>query len=205
MPGGVIYPIVLHRLAPQIGFHWAIRILGFMALFFAVVSMLVLRHRNEPKPMRSLIPPGLMKDVIFQIYTVGLFLILVALYVPAVYVSSYSLANHITSAEIAFYLVPILQASNIGGRLLAFFADRTGPINLTIPALLTAAVLAFSWIAIRSEAGVIVFVILYGVCFGTIQGLGPGCVTSITIDLPNPGSRMVCHRRIFSDETSKSL
>lgn len=163
-----------------------------MTLFFAVVSVLVLRNRNEPKPMRRLIPPGLLKDVTFQIYTAGLFLILIALYIPTVYVSSYSLANHITTAELAFYLVPILQASNIGGRLLAFFADRTGPINLTIPALLIAAVLGFSWIAIHSEAGIIVFVILYGICFGTIQGLGPGCVASITTHLPHLGSRMVC-------------
>ena len=188
----MIYPIVLRRLTPKIGFQWAVRVLGFLTLFLALVSILALRNKNEPKKMRRIVPPGLLHDWPFILYTGGLFLILVALYIPANYVSSYSLTHHITSPEIAFYLVPILQAANIAGRLLAFFADSTGPVNLTIPALLVAAVLAFSWISIHSQPRIIAFAVLYGVCFGTIQGLGPGCVASLTSDVTTLGSRMVC-------------
>ena len=189
--GGVIYPIVLRRLEPRVGFPWAVRVLGFLTLLLAIVSMVALRNTNEPKKMRRIVPPGLLQDVPFLIYTGGLFLILVALYIPAVYITSYSLENHITGPNIAFYLVPILQAANILGRLLAFFADKTGPINLTIPALLISAILAFAWIVIHSLAGILVFAVLYGVCFGTIQGLGPGCVASLTSDGLNLGSRLV--------------
>ena len=188
----MIYPIVLRRLTPKIGFDWAVRVLGFLTLFLAIVSILALRNKNDPKKMRRIVPPGILQDWPFILYTGGLFLILVALYIPANYVSSYSLTKHITSAEIAFYLVPILQAANIGGRLLAFFADQIGPVNLTIPALLVAAVLAFSWISIHNEWGIIAFAVLYGVCFGTIQGLGPGCVASLTSNGTTLGSRMVC-------------
>ena len=191
----MIYPIVLRTLTPRIGFPWAVRVLGFITLFLAIVAILSLRNKKEPSKMRRLIPPGVLHDLPFLLYIGGLFLILVALYIPVVYLGSYSLANHITSSALAFYLVPICQGANIGGRLLAFFADRTGPINFTIPALLSASVLAFSWISIHSVSGIVVFAVLYGVCFGIIQGLGPGCVASLTSDKATLGSRLVCVAR----------
>ena len=186
---------MLRKLTPTIGFQWAVRVMGFMALFLAIVSMLALRNKSKPSKMRRLIPPGLFRDWPLLLFTGGLFLILVALYIPVVYLSSYSLAKQITSSELAFYLVPILQAANIGGRLLSYFADWTGPINFTIPALLCAAVLAFSWIGIYSTPGMITFAVLYGVFFGIIQGLGPGCIASLTNDKAALGSRLVCVAR----------
>lgn len=158
------------------------------------MSILCLRNRNEPREMRRLVPPGLLQDSPFLIYTAGLFLILIALYIPAIYITSYSLSHHITTPKLAFYLVPILQAANIGGRLLAYFADWTGPINMTIPALFGAAILAYSWITILSQSRMLAFVVLYGVCFGTIQGLGAGCVASLTSDKAIVGSRLVCRK-----------
>lgn len=204
--GGVIYPIVLHRLAPQIGFDWAVRVVAFITLFFGVVSTATLRSRHVSGKMRSVIAPGFFKNTPLVLYSFGLFSIVIALYIPIVYISSYALTYHITSPNLAFYLVPILQAANIIGRMVPnFFADWTGPINMTIPAMIGAAIMAYAWIAIRSQAGLLAFAVIYGIFFGTIQALGGPCVASLTPDRKNLGSSMVScvrhHRRTLKQNT----
>ena len=149
-----------------------------MALFLALVSILVLRNRNKPRKMRHVIPPGVFHDLPFLLCTGALFLLVIAYYIPSVYLGSFSLLNGVTSPELAFYLVPILQAGNIAGRLLAYFADWTGPVNFTIPAVLFASILVFAWIRIHNASGLIIFAILYGICAGIISALLAGCVAS---------------------------
>lgn len=43
--GGVIYPIMLQRLIPRIGFAWAVRVAGFLTLACLCVSCLTMRTR----------------------------------------------------------------------------------------------------------------------------------------------------------------
>ncbi|KAF7192369.1 MFS-type transporter dbaD [Pseudocercospora fuligena] len=189
--GGVIYPIVLHRLTPQIGFDWAVRVVAFITLFFGIVSTATLRSRHASGKMRSVLAPGFFKNTPLVLYSFGLFAIVIALYIPIVYISSYALTYHITSPNLAFYLVPILQAANIVGRMVPnFFADWTGPINMTIPAMIGAAIMVYAWIAIRSQAGLLAFAVIYGIFFGTIQALGGPCVASLTPDRSILGSSM---------------
>jgi len=40
--GSVIYPVVFHKLRPQIGAAWATRIIGFIALATLLVSILIM-------------------------------------------------------------------------------------------------------------------------------------------------------------------
>ena len=175
-----MYPIILHRLVPSIGFSWAVRVLAFVSLFFGIVSIATLRNKLSPKKDRQLSFTKFLHDKSLVLYASGLFIVLIALYIPAVYISSYSLQNHITGPNFAFYLVPTLQASNILGRLVpTFFADSVGPINMTIPAICMMSLLSFVWIIIHTEAGLIAFAVLYGVFFGIVQALGPACVTTL--------------------------
>lgn len=51
--GGVIYPIVFHRLQPTIGFPWATRVIGFVALAGLAVSNLVFKVRVLPASRRA--------------------------------------------------------------------------------------------------------------------------------------------------------
>ena len=187
-----MYPIMLHRLVPVIGFGWAVRVLGFLLLFFGVVSAATLRNRRSAKTERKLFPAEFFYDKPMLLYTIALFLVLIALYVPAVYISTFGLHYHIVGSNLAFYLLPILQTSNIMGRIvLTFFADFTGPLNMRIPAACAVSVLTFAWIAVRNEAGLITFAILYGIFLGTVQALGPPCVASVTKDMTLLGTNMV--------------
>ena len=49
----------------------------------------------------------------------------------------------------------------------------TGVINMLVPTSIITGVLALAWIAIKDQAGLIVFAILYGSCSGLILSLMP--------------------------------
>ena len=67
------------------------------------------------------------------------------------------------SESLAPYTIAIANAGAALGRLGPnYLADKSGPLNLYIPFTFITALLAFSWIAVRSPAGIIVFAILYG-------------------------------------------
>lgn len=60
--GGVIYPIVFHELQPRIGFGWAVRVIGFIALATLIVPCALIKLRVEPAGTRRLFDSQLMKD-----------------------------------------------------------------------------------------------------------------------------------------------
>ena len=192
-----MYPIIFHRLIPSIGFGWTVRVLAFFSLFFAIVSVTTLRNKLAPNTSRKIFSSAFFRDKSQVLYAAGLFVILISLYIPAVYISSYRLQYRITDSNLAFYLVPILQGSNIVGRLvLTFFADWTGPINMSVPGICILSILAFVWISIRNTAGLIIFAVLYGTFLGAIQALGPACVVSLT--KPEDSLATVTARLLFS-------
>lgn len=49
---------------------------------------------------------------------VGAFFTFIGMYVPMVYIGVYSLEKDITGPTLAFYLLPILQAASIFGRII---------------------------------------------------------------------------------------
>jgi MFS family permease len=53
--GGIIYPIMFNRLLSQVGFGWAVRILGFTALVLQLIPIFVMKMRVKPGKVRSLI------------------------------------------------------------------------------------------------------------------------------------------------------
>lgn len=91
----------------------------------------------------------------------------------------------------AFYMLPILNAASIFGRVVPnFFADKTGPLNMLVPCALAAAILAFGWIGIMTTPGLIVFAILYGFFSGAYVSLPPTALVSLSPDLRVIGTRM---------------
>jgi MFS family permease len=53
--GGIIYPIMFSRLLDQVGFGWAVRILGFTALALQLIPIAVMKMRVRPGKVRSII------------------------------------------------------------------------------------------------------------------------------------------------------
>jgi hypothetical protein len=76
--GGIIFPLMLQKLFPTVGFAWATRILGFILLFILTTANLLVRSRLPRKPMASLksVSPDLtvFKDLPFAFVSLGIFL-----------------------------------------------------------------------------------------------------------------------------------
>ncbi|KAH6614359.1 major facilitator superfamily domain-containing protein [Chaetomium sp. MPI-SDFR-AT-0129] len=188
--GGVIYTITFSRLQPRIGFPWATRVVGFLALAGLCVSCAVMRVRVLPKSVRRLLEPRAFLEVPYTMFTIGQFVGTMGMWVPFYYVNSYAIAMGVDST-LAFYLVTILNATSILGRLVPnYFADKTGPLNIMAPAAACSAVLAFAWIGIKSTAGLIVFCVLYGFTSGSFVSLPAPTVVTLSPSLNVLGARM---------------
>lgn len=66
--GGMIFPIMLNRLFGIVGFGWAVRIFGFMALGLLVLAERLLKKRLPPKDSAKLFEPSELKDIVFILF-----------------------------------------------------------------------------------------------------------------------------------------
>ncbi|KAG9197567.1 hypothetical protein G6514_001472 [Epicoccum nigrum] len=88
--GGMIFPIMLNRLFGAIGFGWAVRTFGFMALVLLVLAERLLKKRLPPKDSAKLFEPKELKDIVFVLFIIGSFLNFSGLYFAFFYVNAYA-------------------------------------------------------------------------------------------------------------------
>lgn len=63
-------------------------------------------------------------------------------------------------------------------QLLSYLADKAGPLNTLATCLLIATAMAFTWIAVNTVAGIIIFSILYGFFAGSFLSLSGNVVAT---------------------------
>jgi MFS family permease len=95
------------------------------------------------------------------------------------------------SENLAFYMLSILNASSIFGRIIPnFIADKTGPLNVIIPGILATCILGFGWVGIHSTAGLVIFCVLYGFFSGTFVSIPPTVLVTLSPHMGVVGTRM---------------
>lgn len=143
--GGIIYPIVLYRLVNEIGFPWSVRTIGFLNLVTLIPSILFLRQRTRPAKARTIFDKTAFTDAPYLMFTFGGVIGFVGLYVMFFYISYYGVATGTVTASMSFYIIPILNAASLFGRVLPNWAsDKIGPLNVLIPSALICTILVFS-------------------------------------------------------------
>ncbi|MCJ1228915.1 hypothetical protein MMC12_005579 [Toensbergia leucococca] len=178
--GGIIFPLMLQRLIPRVGFAWATRILASILLFLLIFANLLTRSRLPLKtPPPSILPTlAPFKSAPFALATAGIFLLEWGLFVPLAYISSYALA-HGSSLGWSFQILALLNAGSFVGRLSAgWIADRLGRFNTLIlcVALCILTTLAL-WLPARdSQPLLIAYALLFGCASGSNLSLAPVCV-----------------------------
>lgn len=129
--------------------------------------------------MRALFDPAFFHNTPILLFASACCVAFAGLYVPPYYIGIYSLSIG-GSEDAAFYLVAAMQAGSILGRVgPGYFADRTGPLNMLIPACLAAGMLTLCWMGIENVPGLFVFAVLYGAAFGLALAMAAMCILSL--------------------------
>lgn len=129
---------------------------------------------------------SILKNKSFLLLCSGVSLAYLGLFGPFFFVSSYASLHHYGSDSMAFYLISILNAASLFGRVLpGLLADKYGHFNICALALFSSALTAFCWTAVKSLGGLIVFAMAYGFTSG-VSMLVPTC----------------CNRPSWADRTS---
>lgn len=187
--GGVVYPIIFTYVQPTIGFGWAVRIIGFIAIVTLVVPILVIKPRAKPPGRRKIFDTSILKEVPFEFMNLATFFGFVGQYIPYFFIEQFA-ANHGLGLE--FWMLIFLNVGSIPGRIVpSLIADNFfHPLKVLACTTAAATLLAFCWIAIKhSTAGLIVWCFLYGFCSGAFVSLQGAAVASMTSNLRTIGTR----------------
>ncbi|PLB34983.1 major facilitator superfamily domain-containing protein [Aspergillus candidus] len=164
---------------------WVGSIAAFMLLFVGLFP------RVQPPKARAMIDRTALTDVSYMAFVLSSLIIYMGLFVILFYFSYYSAANEITDESLAFYLVPILNATSIFGRTIPNkLADKTGPFNLLVPASLISGLLMLCMMAVSSKGTIVVMALLSGFMSGALIGLPPVCLAMLTADKSRLGMRI---------------
>lgn len=110
--GGVILPIMVTKLIPEVGFPWAMRTVAFTILGLMIIANLTVKSRLKPKPkplaiMEFIRPFG---DIPFLLVTLGSWFFFFGMFLPFTYIILQAQADGM-SINLSVYLIPILNAA----------------------------------------------------------------------------------------------
>jgi len=205
--GATLYPLMFQSLQPRIGFGWTTRALGCVSCAMCCFALAVLRPRYKPATasahvvndsdkgvvvrLRAFVRGAALGETNYLIYCVAVFFSNVGYFEPIFYIEGYALEHGLRGNNLAHYLLAILNASSIPGRIsLSFIADRAGALTTyTVVSALSGASM-FYWISVSNAAGNIAFAVLYGIFSGGVVSLAPVVLAQITSDLSRLGTRL---------------
>ncbi|THZ73711.1 monocarboxylate permease-like protein [Aureobasidium pullulans] len=180
--GGVIFPLMVKYLLPEVGFGWTMRICAFLILALWLITMATIT---------SNLPHGGRKFEISDYtrpFTEAKFLILLGfcyflywgLFVPFNYLVISSVGYGM-SLNMAFNLIPIMNGASFIGRTVPnVLADKYGRFNVLIIMVFFAGVITLAlWLPAHSNAALIAYAAIFGITSGTCIGLTPPLVMTI--------------------------
>ncbi|KAJ5522438.1 hypothetical protein N7527_006553 [Penicillium freii] len=189
--GGVIFPIMVTQLIPKVGFPWAMRICAFLILFMLGIANLTLKsrlpHRPKPFDIMNFVRP--LAELKFALTLAGAFCFFWGMFLPFTFVITQA-ERYGMSANLAGYLLPILNASSIFGRTLpGYLADKIGRYNMMVITTFFSSILVLAlWLPSRGNVPTILFSALYGFGSGAFVSLAPALIAQIS-DLRQVGVR----------------
>ena len=113
--GGICFPILFNHVQPKIGFRYATWSIALIMLVTLAIPISVTRMRLKPDKIRRLFDQRALRERPFVIWAAYLFVSLLGLYLPSFFVQLYGV--RFMNAELAFYLLPVLNAGSFFGRI----------------------------------------------------------------------------------------
>lgn len=188
---GIVYPILFNQIWPSIGFGWATRSIAFIMLATSAIPLLCLRQRIPATACRDLIRLAELRNTSFMLYNFGTFFGFMGIYVVFFYIQIYAISETLISESLSFYLVSILNAGGLLGRIAPnLVAEKLGTLNMQSLCALFTTVLAFVWIAVHTTGGIIAFAPTYAFVAGAFSSLPGPTIVSMSPTLEGLGTRM---------------
>lgn len=149
--GGIIYPIMFNKLIREIGFPWAVRTIGFMALGMLMIPLFTMKIRTPAPGKRGIFDKTAFTEPTVFAFMLSGFFGYAGMLIPFFYISFTSSAKGYASSDLSFYVLPMLNAASIFGRIIpSIVADKVGPHNMLIPMAAVTAVIAYCIVAVKN-------------------------------------------------------
>ncbi|PTB53442.1 hypothetical protein M431DRAFT_89501 [Trichoderma harzianum CBS 226.95] len=181
--GGVIFPIMVSRLIDEVGFGWSMRISAFLILVLLIVAILTVKTHNPPKFQPITVKRMVTPFTEFQFFclAMGLLLFTFGLYTPINYISVEAAAAGM-DPNLVLYLIPILNAGSLFGRVFSGYAgDKWGRYNVFVTVCYLAGIFVLGlWIPASSTAARIAFATLFGFFSGAYVALIAALVVQVS-------------------------
>lgn len=181
----------MNHIYDNIGFGWALRVVGFVFLGLLLVTNVILKSRlthipKRPHPRDFLEP---LQELPFFLLTTACFFFAMAVYQPGTFIALNAQRDGLPT-NISNYLLSMLNASSVVGRVVAgWVADRAGRFNtMIVTTYLSALFVLAAWIPAKSTASFIVFAVLVGFTNGAYVALTSSLVAQIS-DIKKIGTR----------------
>lgn len=191
--GGVVFPVALQNLIPEVGFPWATRIIGFIAMFCFVVALIIVLPRT-PKPppqARSLIDWTAFREPAFMFFCFSLFFIFIAYYVPFFFTPDFGAEKVHASADFSVYLLTMMNAATAPGRIIAaLLATRFGSLEIFLASLFGCTIVLWGWFGVTSLAGFDVWVVVFGFFAGPLVTVPAAVAAEVCPSVEMYGTRL---------------
>jgi MFS family permease len=109
--GGVVLPIMMSHMIPQVGFGWAMRTVAFLFLFLLTISTLTIKSRLPPRPQPLVIMDYFrsLAELKMAVTVVALFFFFWGMFLPFNYVILQAQKQGM-DPNLTIYLLPIMNA-----------------------------------------------------------------------------------------------
>lgn len=190
----VVYPIMIRSLIPLVGFKFTSLCVALVIAVTLGVSNLVLQQPvSTSQTKRAFLDTSALRDVPYVLFVLGCVFTFLGLYTPFFYVGTYAVRDKVTTQSIATYLVTVLNASSVLGRILPNIPAVTlvlGPLNMMAVSMFSLALLVLCINSHAGLAGLLVLLVLYGFFTGAFFSLQPTIFARLTQDKKRIGTRI---------------
>ncbi|KAI4942059.1 hypothetical protein J4E91_010257 [Alternaria rosae] len=189
--GGVIFPIVLSKLLndSSLSFGWCIRIIAFIMLPFMMFACFVIKPRIPPRKTTVFLGEA-WKMKRYVLLVAGLFFMMMGMWIPVFYLPVYAVSRGMKPL-LASYLLAMINGSSTFGRIIpGILADKLGGMNMFGFAGIGTAIVVFCINEPTTNAGIIVYSVMFGFISGTIISAGSAAISKCTKDPRNLGTYM---------------
>ncbi|EAW09008.1 putative monocarboxylate permease [Aspergillus clavatus NRRL 1] len=189
--GGIIYPIIFHRLIDRIGFGWTVRAIGLVIFVSLLIPLLIFRVRVKPAGKRKILDLPAFKEPAYTVFVLGAMLAYITINIPFYYIQYFALTKHLAAGDLPFYLLSIITTGSIFGRILPnYLANKIGAFNIISICSIICGGTVVALVDMSNLPGAVIVSLLYGFFSGAVVSLPPTCFVKLSPDRSLIGTRM---------------